>query len=140
MERVYSLHPIGIIRKNEDTKEIRIYEEFSAGLSGLEGFSHIMVFFWFHKNDTPEKRKKLEVHPRGDIKNPLTGVFATRSPSRPNLIGLSTCSILSIKKNIISIDETDAMDATPVIDIKPYLPHLDSREPVRLPHWVKNRT
>ena len=68
------------------------------------------------KNDTFEKRRVLRVHPRKDPSNPLTGVFATHSPQRPNLIGLTVCKIISIYDNIIKIEDIDALDDSPVID------------------------
>ena len=76
------------------------------------------------------------MHPRGDRALPLTGVFGTRSPVRPNLIALSTCEILSIDENIIRIDKIDAFDGTPVIDIKPCIGKDNSMINVRVPEWV----
>ena len=77
-----------------------------------------MVVWWFHKNDTPKKRAVLKVHPRGNRDNPLTGVFATHSPFRPNLIALTICKVLSVKDGLITIDGIDAFDDTPIIDLK----------------------
>ena len=71
------------------------------------------------------------------MSNPLTGVFATRSPFRPNLIALTTCKIVGIEGNVIDVENVDAFDGTPVLDIKPYLPGLDSESDIRLPAWVK---
>ena len=135
MPRSFSINPIGVIRKDDKGARIEIYNEYVDGLLGLEGFSHIHVFYWFDQNDTPDKRKILQVHPRKDPRNPLTGVFATHSPRRPNLIALTRCKTTRIKDNIITIDDIDAYDGSPVIDIKCYIPHED--EVVRLPDWVK---
>ena len=66
------------------------------------------------------------VHPRGNKANPLTGVFATRSPFRPNLIGLSVCRIKSVDDAGITVDDIDAFDGSPIIDLKPYIPTIDS--------------
>ncbi|MHC4702766.1 MAG: TrmO family methyltransferase domain-containing protein [Planctomycetota bacterium] len=76
------------------------------------------VVYWFDKNDTPEKRAILEVHPRGDKSNPLTGVFATHSPFRPNLLAISKCDIIVIRENIIEVKDIDAFDGSPVLDLK----------------------
>ena len=76
-------------------------------------WSHINVFYWFDKNDVPQKRRILRVHPRGDQRNPLAGVFACRAPVRPNLIALSVCRIVSVKGNLVNVDQIDAFDATP---------------------------
>ena len=137
MESSISIHPIGVVGKSGDDVWIEVFEEYTDGLLGLEGFSHIWVFYWFDQNDTPENRLTLQVHPRKDSRNPLTGVFATHAPVRPNLIALSRCKIMSITDNTIKIDGIDAMDGSPVIDIKCYIPPED--EAVRLPDWVNNR-
>ena len=68
----------------------------------------------------------MRVHPRGNAQNPLTGVFATRSPRRPNLAALSLCRVLAIQGNLIEITGVDALDQTPLIDIKPYIPGSDA--------------
>jgi tRNA (Thr-GGU) A37 N-methylase len=72
-----------------------------------------------------------------DASNPLTGVFATRSPFRPNLIALTTCKVVAMQGKVIEVENVDAFDGTPVIDIKPYTPGLDSVGEVRLPAWAK---
>jgi tRNA-Thr(GGU) m(6)t(6)A37 methyltransferase TsaA len=106
---------------------------------GLDQNSHIIVFCWFQKSDTPEKRKTLQVHPRGNKANPLTGVFATRSPVRPNPISISACKILSIDGRLIHVDDIDAFDGTPVVDIKPYVPRLDAISGVKMPEWAEEK-
>jgi tRNA (Thr-GGU) A37 N-methylase len=76
------------------------------------------------------------VHPRKDEKNPLTGVFGTHSPLRPNLIGLTRCKIKSIEDQRIAIEDIDAFDGTPVIDIKCYIPDPPDESEIRIPDWV----
>ena len=132
----YKILPIGFIQKEKKKVWIEIDEKYTDALLGLDGFSHINVFYWFHQNDTPENRKMLQVHPRRDQKNPLTGVFATHSPRRPNLIACSLCKILSIQENTIFIDDIDALAESPVIDIKCYIPSTRSFSDLRLPDWV----
>ena len=136
MPRSFSVKPIGVVRKDDEGARIEIFVDYVEGLMGLEGFSHIHVFYWFDQNDTPAKRQTLQVHPRKDPRNPLTGVFATHSPRRPNLIALTRCKIGAIADNVITIDDIDAYDGTPVIDIKCYIPHDD--DVIRLPDWVKS--
>jgi tRNA-Thr(GGU) m(6)t(6)A37 methyltransferase TsaA len=97
---------------------LEIYKKYRPALHRLDDCSHITVVCWFHKNDTPDKRKILQVFPRANKSNPLTGVFATRSPFRPNLIAITTCKILSIQDEFVTIDGIDAFDNTPVLDIK----------------------
>ena len=136
MNEPYSIVPIGVVKKQNDNVWIEILDEYTEGLLGLAGFSHINVLFWFHENDHPEKRAILQVHPRKDEQNPLTGVFATHSPARPNLIGLTRCKIISIAGNRIFIEDIDALDETPVIDIKCYIPDDEGDADVRVPEWV----
>ncbi|MHC4546357.1 MAG: TrmO family methyltransferase domain-containing protein [Planctomycetota bacterium] len=96
----FKVYPIGKIEKKDGRTFIILDKEYEAGL------------------DTPEKRAILQVHPRADKDNPLTGVFATHSPFRPNLIAISKCDIISIKENVIEIKDIDAFDGSPVLDLK----------------------
>ena len=137
MLQSFYLEPIGMVRKNGKKTKIEVYDDFAGGLLGLEGFSHIFVFYWFDQNDTSEKRKTLQVHPRKDPRNPLTGVFATHSPLRPNPIALTLCKIVAIAGTIIEIEEIDAYDGSPVIDIKCYVPAAVEDKDVRQPDWIK---
>jgi tRNA-Thr(GGU) m(6)t(6)A37 methyltransferase TsaA len=136
MMESFRIIPVGIVRKTDTAVSIELYNEFTDALLGLDGFSHIVVLFWFDQNDTTEKRRVLQVHPRKDPRNPLTGVFATHSPQRPNLIGLTVCKIISIHGGSIEIEEIDALDGSPVIDLKCYIPSLVGEKDVRLPDWV----
>jgi tRNA-Thr(GGU) m(6)t(6)A37 methyltransferase TsaA len=132
----FTIYPVGLIRKKDDTAWIEIFAEYREAMLGLAGFSHIHVFFWFHENDTAELRRTLQVHPRKDSSNPLTGVFATHSPKRPNLIGLTRCRIRGVEGSRIAIDAIDARDGSPVIDIKCFIPDAQPLADVRLPDWV----
>jgi tRNA (adenine37-N6)-methyltransferase len=136
-EKNFQIFPVGRIEKKDKATCIRIYKKYADGLLGLDGWSHVNVFYWFDKNDVSHKRGILRVRPRGNSKNPLTGVFACRAPVRPNLIALSVCRILSIKGNVITVDKIDAFDATPVIDLKPYIPPDAPTEGVEVPLWAK---
>lgn len=133
----FVVRPIGQVEKNGERTQIVLDKKHQPGLLGLEGFSHIHVFWWFDQNDTPEKRAVLQVHPRGNRENPLTGVFATRSPFRPNLIALTLCKVISVRENVVEIDAIDAFPGTPVIDIKPFTPAKDSAPDAKGPAWAK---
>jgi len=137
-DRFYII-PVGVIKKENENVRIEVFEEYRDALLGLDDFSHITVCYWFHENDTPEKRKTLQVHPRKDKQNPLSGVFATHSPLRPNLIAISICKILSIKDTTIFIEKIDALDGSPVIDIKCLIPSSELGSDIRLPDWVLMR-
>jgi tRNA-Thr(GGU) m(6)t(6)A37 methyltransferase TsaA len=90
-----------------------------TALDGLTVGDDLIVITWFHQS----KRDVLQVYPRGDIENPLTGVFATRSPDRPNPIGLHRVTLMQILNNKIQVGPLEAIHGTPVIDIKPVLPN-----------------
>ena len=112
------LSPIGKVVKEDGKTMIVLHEQFTPGLYGLEKHSHVTVVYWFDRNDTQAKRAILRVHPRGRKEIPLTGVFATHSPVRPNLIAISKCNIISVRENIIEIEGIDAFDGSPVLDLK----------------------
>jgi tRNA-Thr(GGU) m(6)t(6)A37 methyltransferase TsaA len=95
-----------------------------------------MVFYWCDRNDTPEKRAFLQGYRQGKA-NPLTGVFATRSPARPNPIAITTCRIIQVKDNIVEIEWIDAFDDSPILDLKPYIPRNDSFPNAKIPVWVQ---
>jgi tRNA-Thr(GGU) m(6)t(6)A37 methyltransferase TsaA len=137
MENKFKIFPVGIINKKDKAVYIDIYPEYTDGLLRLDQYSHILIFYWFHENDTSEKRKILQVHPRGNRANPLTGVFAARSPSRPNPVGISISRVLSVDGNRIHIDQIDARNGSPVIDIKPYFSSMDSIPEANMPGWVE---
>jgi tRNA-Thr(GGU) m(6)t(6)A37 methyltransferase TsaA len=136
MKDRFYIYPVGVIKKENENVRIVIDEAYRDALLGLDDFSHITVCYWFHENDTPEKRKTMQVHPRKNKQNPLRGVFATHSPLRPNLIALSICKILSIKDTTISIEKIDALDGSPVIDIKCFIPSSELGSDIRLPEWI----
>ena len=116
---VYKVSPIGRVHnKKPKPVQLEIFEKYIPALHRLEYCSHVVVIWWFHKNDTPARRKILKVHPGGNRSNPLTGVFATHSPVRPNLIAITTCKVLSVKGGIVTIDRIDAFDDTPILDLK----------------------
>lgn len=137
MSKEFTIFPVGIIHKNENQVKIEIYKPYLDGMLGIEGFSHFMVLYWFDRNDHPDARKTLQVNPRKDPKNPLTGVFGTHSPLRPNLIAMSICKKTKIDGSTIYIQDIDAFDGSPVIDIKPWIP-LDilKTDDIDLPDWV----
>ena len=137
----FTVYSIGCVRKAKEKTEIVLDKQYQPGLLGLDGFSHIYVYWWFDRNDTPEKRATLQIHPSppGNMAHPLTGVFATRSPFRPNLIGMTLCKIISVKGNVVEIDRIDAFTDTPVLDIKPHVPRFDSASNATIPWWLKRK-
>lgn len=131
----FTMIPIGVIEKQDKGMAIRIYDAYADGMLGLDQHSHIILLTWFDKNDVLEKRQTLRVHPRGDRRNPLTGVFATRSPVRPNPLAFFVCKVFSIEGHCIRIEPVEAFEGSPVIDIKPYIPRIDAISGATGPAW-----
>jgi tRNA (adenine37-N6)-methyltransferase len=98
---------------------VEVFAEFVTGLRDLEGFSHVILLYHFHR----VTQTRLVVVPFLDRES--RGVFATRAPSRPNPIGLSVVRLLSVEGNVLRIDNVDIVDGTPLLDIKPYVPQFD---------------
>ncbi|MEM2122834.1 MAG: tRNA (N6-threonylcarbamoyladenosine(37)-N6)-methyltransferase TrmO [Candidatus Bathyarchaeia archaeon] len=129
---------VGIVEKTEkERSHIRIYPEYEEALKGVDQYSHLIVLYWIHLRDTVKDRKTLTVTPRRHKGAPEMGVFGTRSPSRPNPIGLCVARLERLKGTILNIKDLDAYEGTPIIDIKPYIPRADRRFIVKTPKWVK---
>jgi len=134
----YLLRPVGIVHSSLRSCEgcpkqgwegapdarLEIYTAFEDALDGIAVGSDILILTWLHKG----RRDLLKVHPRGNPDEPLRGVFATRSPDRPNPIGLHRAEVLEIQKpGWIRVRPLEALDGTPIIDIKPVIPESDER-------------
>ena len=117
--------PVGHVRKDNGETFIEILPEFREAVDGLRSGDWIKLVLWFHGSDIPAKRSILKVHPHGNPKNPLTGVFATRSPYRPNPVALYTVRIHRISDGKLYIDWIDAKEGTPVVDIKIFVERYD---------------
>ncbi len=105
----------------------------------LDKFSHIIVLWWITGHDTPESRRILQDYPPQEDAE-LSGVFATRSPARPTPVGLSIVALenLDDRTHRLYIDQIDAIDETPVIDIKPYMPSSDRVDSAKVPPWFRD--
>jgi tRNA-Thr(GGU) m(6)t(6)A37 methyltransferase TsaA len=110
-------------------------EQFSPeSLAGLGDFSHIEVVFLFDAVD-PEDIERGARHPRGNTEWPRVGIFAQRAKMRPNRIGVTVCALLDIDGLTLTVQGLDAMDGTPVLDVKPYMAEFGPRGDVRQPAW-----
>lgn len=117
------------------TSEIIIFDDYVDCLDGIEDFSHLMVLYWTHK--TPENARNIKkVHPAGLQSMPMKGIFATRSPVRPNPLGLISVKLIKREKNLLIVEGLDAINNSPVIDIKPHLPSYDSPLDVKIADWM----
>ena len=111
--------------KKEVSGTIEVFPDYQQGLKDIEGFSHLILLYYFHKT------KKENLIGKPFLEDKKHGIFAIRSPHRPNHIGFSVVKIKKRKGNIISFSEVDILDGTPLLDIKPYVSHFDSRENVK---------
>jgi tRNA-Thr(GGU) m(6)t(6)A37 methyltransferase TsaA len=128
---------IGLVDKaGEQEARISIFPEFCSGLKGIEEFSHICVLYWAHLRTSEEERHTLLVIPKRHSVDFEVGVFASRSPTRPNPIGLSVVELVKVEGGLITVRGLDAFEDSPVIDIKPYIPRADSIPDARAPDWT----
>ena len=139
-----TLKPVGFVRSEiketgrhdfSGVSEIVIDSRLTEALDGLDDFSHIIVLFWMHR--LTEEEMPLKVHPMRRQELPLVGLFASRTPNRPNRIGKTTVRLLQRRGNVLLVEGLDAIDGTPVIDIKPYIPGSDSVADSRVPEWIE---
>src|SRR5688572_20594319 len=127
----YTIEPIGFIRSeltrledapmqgDEGAPEawLELIPQAAQGLMGIQPGDELIILTWLHLAE----RDVLQVHPRGDLNRPLTGVFATRSPDRPNPVGLHRVSVLEVAEQKLWVAPLEAIDGTPIVDIKPLL-------------------
>jgi tRNA-Thr(GGU) m(6)t(6)A37 methyltransferase TsaA len=116
--------------------EIHLDPEYAAGLQGLEGFSHVLVIFFLDRAQGFDPKTQLLRRPRGMEDMHEVGVFAQRTKYRPNPIGITAVKLLGINGKVVRVRGLDALDGTPVLDIKPYMPPFDRVEDVKMPPWV----
>ena len=128
---IFTIEPIGYVRSKLKNLEdapmqgdegapeawLELTSQASPGLMGITVGDDILMLTWLHLSD----RDVLQVHPRGDLSRPLTGVFATRSPDRPNPVGLHRVSVLEVLEGKLRVAALEAIDGTPIVDIKPVL-------------------
>jgi tRNA-Thr(GGU) m(6)t(6)A37 methyltransferase TsaA len=145
-----TLRPIGVVRNSvkqpmgggwEDVESrIVLRTELAPALLGLDGYSHIVVLFWPHLIPAGVRGSKPQLHPLDDPANPLQGVLATRAQIRFNPVLLSPVRLLRVEGNVVRVRGLDAVDGSPVLDLKPYIPHYDSIPEATVPQWVTERS
>jgi tRNA-Thr(GGU) m(6)t(6)A37 methyltransferase TsaA len=119
------------------TATITLEPRFSPeALQGLENFSHVEVVFTFHLVDEADIQPKAR-HPRNNPAWPAVGIFAQRAKMRPNRLGVSVCRLVSVHGLTLTVQALDAIDGTPVLDLKPYMTEFAPRETVRQPAWSR---
>jgi len=142
----FEVHPIGTVKCAvtemsqggwaKIDSEIHLDPQYARGLQGLEGFSHVIVVFFLDRARGFDPEKQLLRRPRGMEDMHEVGVFAQRTKFRPNPIGVTAVKLLGIAGNIVRVRGLDALDGTPVLDLKPYLPPFDRADDVKMPPWV----
>jgi len=140
MKKEIKLKPIGIIHtpykepkgipiqgkfEKGVTGKVELFPEYKQGLKDIEGFSHIVLIYYF------DRSKKEELLSKPFLEDEEHGIFAIRSPHRPNHIGFSIVKLEKVTNNIVTFSEVDILDGTPLLDIKPYVSHFDSRKKVK---------
>jgi len=134
----FTLVPIGTVRQPEgDFCRLEILPPYRAGLKQLAHFSHVIALWWADHADNPSDRAVLTVEP-DYAPGKLTGVFACRSPLRPNPIAITTTPILDVDEanGIVTVAYMDAIDGTPLVDLKAYFPTSDRPREVQIPDWL----
>lgn len=144
-----TLRPIGVVRNRikepmpqgwQDVKSrIVLRRDLAGALLGLDGYSHIHVLFWPHRVPDEVRGSKPRLHPLDDPANPLQGVLATRSQIRFNPILASAVPLLKVEGNVLHVRGLDAVDGSPVLDVKPYIPYHDAIPGAKVPRWVTER-
>lgn len=138
------IEPIGYVRNEvnerkdvawgEDTSSIVLESEYISGLKGLEDFSHVIIIYHLDKAQY-DKTKHLQRRPQNREDMPLVGIFSQRGKDRPNRIGMTSVEVVSVTEDTLVVRGLDAIDGTPVLDIKPYYPVYD-RKDASVPEWV----
>ncbi len=141
-----NVKPIGVVKSSvkegldrgwgEVVSEVHLEDSLAPGLQGLEEFQYIIIIFYMHNAPKFDRKKNLVRHPQGRKDLPKLGIFAQRAKHRPNPIGITVVKLISIKENILTVKGLDAIDSTPILDIKPYTFAFDHVESVKDPSWL----
>jgi tRNA (adenine37-N6)-methyltransferase len=140
-----NLETIGVIRSpvkegvdagwGSVVSEIQLSPPLQVGLKGLEQFSHILVVFYMYQSSF-NAQSDLVRRPQGRADMPEVGIFAQRAKHRPNPLGVTAVKLLGVRGNVLTVQGLDAIDGTPVLDLKPYFPAFDRVESPAVPQWV----
>ena len=143
-----TLEPIGVVHNNVPVPQaydfdwrkvesrIVVPPELADALLGLDAYSHVLVLFWPHQVEDGVRGSKHQLHPLDDERNPLQGILATRSQIRFNPILLTAARLLTVKDNVLKVRGLDAVNGSPVLDVKPYNPYFDAVADATVPAWL----
>ena len=134
---MFSVYPIGIVHLSGEGTRLEIDLPYRQALHGLEHFSHVMVLWWAHGHDNEHSRAMLQTRPPYASGHTM-GVFATRAEYRPNPIAVTTCKLLYVdeESGIVQVADIDALDGTPLLDLKAYFPVCDRVREAHIPEWL----
>ncbi len=140
-----TLTPIGKVRNSIHKKKGKRWEriisqvvidpKYEEALEGIEEYSHLLILFWLSRIPHKARGRMLKIHPRSRVDLPLVGIFSTRTQYRPNPIGLTLVRLLGRKRNILGVRGLDAINGTPVLDIKPISPRTEFPRKTQVPEW-----
>ncbi|MBN1591814.1 MAG: tRNA (N6-threonylcarbamoyladenosine(37)-N6)-methyltransferase TrmO [Candidatus Coatesbacteria bacterium] len=138
-DREFVMRPIGEVRRAEEGNRLQINEPFRPALKQLDKFSHVIVLWWADKCDTEELRAKMQTRPPY-ASDKVTGIFACRAEYRPNPIMMSVCKLVEVNEEtgIVKIAEIDAIDGTPIVDLKAYFPVCERAKDAHIPQWLSD--
>lgn len=138
--KTFEVTQIGTIQNTKDGTFIKLDAKYAPALTSLDGFSHVNILWWFSGFDHANYRSMLEMKQPYKNAPEHMGIFATRSPIRPNPIALTAVEVLDIdhENGVLQVAYIDADDDTPVLDIKPYTPSIDRIESPSVPDWCKH--
>ena len=124
-------------RRNQQViSELVINNNLAGILDGIEDFSHLLVLYWAHRVP-PEGRSLIKAHPMGRKDLPLVGIFSTCSPARPNTICATVVRLMKRQENTLTVEGLDALDGSPIVDIKPYNPSYYATGDVKIADWME---
>jgi tRNA-Thr(GGU) m(6)t(6)A37 methyltransferase TsaA len=128
-----------VVNVDGEKATLQVYRQYCEGLKDIAGYSHLIIMYWAHRRDTEDERQTILVFPKRHGRKIKTGVFACRSPSRPNPICLCVVELLELEDCSLKVKGLDAELGSPIVDIKPYHPHSDSIPNAKFSEWVLNR-
>jgi len=134
----FDVFQIGDVKRSEEEVILKIDDDFKGGLKELDQFSHVIVIWWAHKHDN-EKDRKIVVTDLPYAESTRAGVFACRAEYRPNPIAITVCPIteINIDNGLVKVKGIDAMDGSPILDLKPYIPVCDRVDDFKIPNWFQ---
>lgn len=134
----YQVIPLGVVQRTQDEVTLLIEPPYRPALRALEHFSHVMVLWWADRFDSPEYRQTMQCDPPY-APGHTCGMFATRSPIRPNPLMMTTCKLLEVDEaeGVVRLVDLDAIDGTPILDLKAYFPVCDRVQAATIPDWLE---